>query len=131
MGVELVVLRRGGGGVEVKAVPLFSAHIPAKSTGQTELAVLGPLIAADLFRPGQTPGLFGKTVIAQFGDGPLALPFRRRNRPGQLHAGLAAVHPHKAGRAARQRQNIQYHNDSYPRKQGPLFYAALHFQQPA
>ena len=130
-GVELVVLRRGGGGVEVEAVPLFAAHIPAKSTGQTELAVLGPLIAADLFRPGQTPGLFGKTVISQFGDGPLALPFRRRNRPGQLHAGLAAVHPHKAGRAARQRQNIQYHNDSYPRKQGPLFYAALHFQQPA
>ena len=110
-GVELVVLRRGSGGVEVKAVPLFAAHIPAKSTGQTELAVLGPLIAAGLFRPGQTPGLFGKTVISQFGDGPPALPFRRRNSPGQLYAGLTAVHPHKAGRAARQRQNIQYHKN--------------------
>ena len=111
--MELVVLRRGGGGVEVEAVPLFAAHIPAKSTGQTELAVLGPLIAADLFRPGQTPGLFGKTVISQFGDGPPALPFRRRTAPGSFTQGSPPYTRTRAGRAARQRQNIQYHNDSY------------------
>ena len=31
-GVELVVLRRGGGGVEVEAVPLLAAHIPVSYT---------------------------------------------------------------------------------------------------
>ncbi len=60
------VLRRGGGGVEVRScTALCRSHPGPRAQGQTELAVLGPLIAAGLFRPGQAPGLFGKTVITQ------------------------------------------------------------------
>ena len=104
-GVQVVILRRRRRRIEVEAVPRPAPHLPAKGTGQAERAVLGLLIAAGLFRPGQAPGLLREAVVAQLGDGPLT-PLRPGHSPGQHSARLAAVHPHKAGRTARQRQNI-------------------------